>query len=222
MARPKDADKRQLILAEAKKMFAERGYERSSMGALAARIGIPVGSLYTYFPSKEALLGVIVEEGWSEFASYLEEGLEGNAASGAKAAGLVSRPAGPVSKGSFADAGLAKLAFLIRKALPALFKDVDLIAILLGQAGSVTRLKEKLDYLASLIASIIGECVEEKGENPRTAIPELEAGLLVMLLGSLESLRLSRRIDTGIGAEEIIAFLASTVEATLGRALPEV
>ena len=38
MARPKDADKRQLILAEAKKMFAERGYERSSMGALAARL----------------------------------------------------------------------------------------------------------------------------------------------------------------------------------------
>jgi len=69
MARPKDADKRQLILAEAKKMFAERGYERSSMGALAARIGIPVGSLYTYFPSTEALLGVSVEEGWSEFAS---------------------------------------------------------------------------------------------------------------------------------------------------------
>jgi hypothetical protein len=45
-----------------------------------------------------------------------------------------------------------------------------------------------------------------KGENPRTAIPELEAGLLVMLLGSLESLRLSRRIDTGIGAEEINRF----------------
>ena len=129
---------------------------------------------------------------------------------------------GEVAQGRFADAGLAKLAFLIRKALPALFKDMDLIAILLGQAGSATRLKEKLDYLASLIASIIGECVEEKGENPRTAIPELEAGLLVMLLGSLESLRLSRRIDTGIGAEEIIAFLASTVEATLGRALPEV
>lgn len=201
MARPKDADKRQLILAEAKRMFAEQGYDRSSMGALAARIGIPVGSLYTYFSSKEALLGDIIEEGWGEFALYLEEGL-GKA---------------PASVG----AGLAKLAFLIRKALPALFKDVDLIAILLGQAGSATRLKEKLDYLASLIASIIGECVEEKGQNLQATIPELEAGLLVMLLGSLESLRLNRRIDMGIGAGEIIAFLVSTVEASLGCALPE-
>ncbi len=205
MARPKDADKRQLILSEAKKMFAERGYERSSMGALAARIGIPVGSLYTYFPSKEGLLGFIIEEGWGEFAAYLEEGL------------------GPGDdSGRISEAGLTKLAFLVRKALPALFEDMDLIVILLGQAGSATRLKEKLDYLASLIASIIGECVSERGENPKTALPELEAGLLVMLLGSLESLRLSRRIDMGIGAGEIIAFLASTVEAALGRALPEV
>ena len=142
MARPKDADKRQLILAKAKRLFAERGYERSSMSALASFIGIPVGSLYTYFPSKEALLGVIIEEGWSEFSSYLQEGLGQS----------------PASRG----AGLAKLAFLIRRALPALFKDMDLIAILLGQAGSATRLKEKLDFLASLIASIIAECMEEK------------------------------------------------------------
>jgi hypothetical protein len=69
-----------------------------------------------------------------------------------------------VSKGSFADAGLPSL-LSHSKALPALFKDMDLIAILLGQAGSATRLKEKLDYLASLIASIIGECVEEKGRT---------------------------------------------------------
>ncbi|MDX9827742.1 MAG: TetR/AcrR family transcriptional regulator [Spirochaetia bacterium] len=202
MARPKDADKRQLILAKAKRLFAERGYERSSMSALASFIGIPVGSLYTYFPSKEALLGVIIEEGWSEFSSYLQEGLGQS----------------PASRG----AGLAKLAFLIRRALPALFKDMDLIAILLGQAGSATRLKEKLDFLASLIASIIAECMEEKGANLQAAVPELEAGLLVMLLGSLESLRLSRRIDIGVGAGEIIAFLVSTVEATLGCALPEV
>lgn len=197
MARPKDADKRQLIMAEAKRMFAERGYERSSMGALARGIGIPVGSLYTYFPSKEGLLITIIEEGWNEFAAYLETGLP------------------------YGLPGMSKLAFLVRKALPALFEDMDLIAILLGQASSATRLKEKLDYLASLIASIIGECVRDNGGEPQTAIPELEAGLLVMLLGSLETLRLSRRMEMGLGAAEIIAFLVSIVEASLGHALPE-
>ncbi len=197
MARPKDSDKRQLILAIAKRIFAERGFERSSMAVLARRIGIPVGSLYTYFPSKEALLITIIEEGWNEFAAYLEAGL--------------SNPL----------PGMSKLAFLVRKALPALFKDMDLIAILLSQASGATKLKEKLDYLASLIASIIGECVREDGGEPKTAIPELEAGLLVMLLGSLESLRLSRRLEMGLGADEIIAFLVSIVEASLGHALPE-
>ncbi len=198
MARPKDSDKRLLILAIAKRMFAGKGYERSSMAALARIIGIPVGSLYTYFPSKEALLITIIEEGWNEFSAYLEAGLY------------------------YPLPGMSKLAFLVRRALPALFEDMDLIAILLSQASGATKLKEKLDYLASLIASIIGECVREDGGEPKTAIPELEAGLLVMLLGSLESLRLSRRLEMGLGADEIIAFLVSIVEASLGHALPEV
>ena len=36
-------------------VFAERGYEAATMTEIAARAGAPIGSLYQFFPSKEAL-----------------------------------------------------------------------------------------------------------------------------------------------------------------------
>jgi len=203
MSRKKDADKRHLIVVEAKRMFASKGYEGTSMNGLAKKLGISVGSLYTYFDSKETLMNTIIEEGWSEFAGYLEKGLEGNVAPGIPAT---------------AEASLSKLSFLVRNALPALFKDLDLIAILLAQADSTSHLKEKLEYLASLIAAIILD-QGAKGIAP-LKLSTLKAGLAVMLLGSLETLRLIHRAGIDIEAGDVIAFLVSSVEGALGCSLP--
>jgi len=197
MARRKDADKRQLILGEAKRMFAGKGYDTTSMAALAKHIGIPVGSLYTYFESKEALLDTIIEEGWSEFFLYLQKGL---------------------SEGGT----LSRLAFLVRKALPELFKDLDLIAILLAQADRSSRLGEKLEELAFLIDSIIMDFRKTEGENAGSGIPNLKTGLAVMLLGSLETMRLIHRAGIDIGMEDVIAFLVLTIEGALGCSLPAI
>lgn len=43
------------ILDAALALFAELGYERASTNAIAARAGISPGSLYQYFPNKEAI-----------------------------------------------------------------------------------------------------------------------------------------------------------------------
>lgn len=43
------------ILDAALALFAEVGYERASTNAIAARAGISPGSLYQYFPNKEAI-----------------------------------------------------------------------------------------------------------------------------------------------------------------------
>jgi AcrR family transcriptional regulator len=209
MARQKDADKRQLIMGESKRMFADKGYDGTSMGGLARRIGIPVGSLYTYFDSKEVLLNTIIEEGWDDFAHYLE-------------AGLADQEAAGTVPGVPPDAALLKLAFLVRGALPQLFEDLDLIAILLAQADRTSHLKEKLEYLASLIASIIMDYRDEGGNIVFMGIPTLKAGLAIMLLGSLESMRLIHRAGIDIEAVDVIAFLVSTVEGALGCSLPGV
>src|SRR5258708_16190457 len=44
------------ILAAARKLFDRRGYVNTSMGDVAARAGLAVGTLYNYFSSKDQLL----------------------------------------------------------------------------------------------------------------------------------------------------------------------
>ncbi|MEU6574824.1 TetR/AcrR family transcriptional regulator [Streptomyces sp. NPDC046805] len=54
------------ILAAGREVLLERGYERTSTSRIAARAGISPGSLYQYFPNKEAILGRVL-------ARYVEQ-----------------------------------------------------------------------------------------------------------------------------------------------------
>ncbi|HNV35823.1 MAG TPA: TetR/AcrR family transcriptional regulator [Rectinema sp.] len=62
------------MLETAKALFALEGMN-VSMNDIARKIGIPVGSIYTYFPSKQALIETIIEEGWNQFRTWLEQQL---------------------------------------------------------------------------------------------------------------------------------------------------
>jgi AcrR family transcriptional regulator len=42
-------------------VFAERGFEAATMTEIAARAGAPIGSLYQFFPNKEALADLLVQ-----------------------------------------------------------------------------------------------------------------------------------------------------------------
>lgn len=48
------------IVATATKLFAERGYEGTSMGDLAARVGLRKASLFHHFESKDALYATVL------------------------------------------------------------------------------------------------------------------------------------------------------------------
>lgn len=59
MPRPRAADyddKRQALLDTAASLFAERGFARTSMGAIAEACGASKAWIYHYYPSKESLL----------------------------------------------------------------------------------------------------------------------------------------------------------------------
>lgn len=55
MARVADRARRSVILQAARAVFQERGYADARMAEIALRAGIAAGTLYLYFPSKEAL-----------------------------------------------------------------------------------------------------------------------------------------------------------------------
>jgi AcrR family transcriptional regulator len=59
--RAEAAVRREQIVREAMRCFADKGFRGTTTRELAARIGITEAALYHYFPSKEALYGAIID-----------------------------------------------------------------------------------------------------------------------------------------------------------------
>jgi AcrR family transcriptional regulator len=54
-------------------LFAEKGYDAVTMTEVAARAGAPIGSLYQFFPSKEALADALLDRFGERFEDALNE-----------------------------------------------------------------------------------------------------------------------------------------------------
>ncbi len=69
-------DRRDAILAVAQRSFCEHGYSATTMSAIAATLGGSKGTLWAYFPSKEALFTAVVDQATTAFRAQLSETLE--------------------------------------------------------------------------------------------------------------------------------------------------
>ena len=56
-----DTEKKYLILEKAKDMIIADGYSKLSISKLTSELDISKGSFYTYFPSKDEMLGKILD-----------------------------------------------------------------------------------------------------------------------------------------------------------------
>src|SRR5260370_1341413 len=68
---PKQARSQQRVdhlLNVAALIFEEVGYAAATTNAIAARAGVPIGSLYQFFPNKEAIMDALVERYLDELA----------------------------------------------------------------------------------------------------------------------------------------------------------
>jgi AcrR family transcriptional regulator len=61
------------ILSATAHILVKEGYDRASTNRIALAAGVSVGSLYQYFPSKEALVAALIERHSAEMLSYLED-----------------------------------------------------------------------------------------------------------------------------------------------------
>jgi len=61
------------LLEAAAAVFDEKGYEAATMTEIAARARAPIGSLYQFFPSKEALADMLVQNFVALLAADLQE-----------------------------------------------------------------------------------------------------------------------------------------------------
>jgi AcrR family transcriptional regulator len=198
MSREKDESKRQAILAAAKRLFASQGFHGSSVSDLAREVELPVGSIYTYFESKEAIVSTVIEEGWEGFFETLAATLKG--------------------PGSSEE----RLGLVIYRFLPELFADVDLISIILAEADRSSLLQDKLERLASLVSGLVVELAAARGLPmafpPRRAM----AAITIYFLGSLDAIRIGRSTGVEVGPEDVIDFIKLSVENTFGVSLRRV
>src|SRR5438105_5840645 len=64
--------RRSEVTREAARLFAEKGYHGTSIGDLAAALGVQKGSLYSHIESKQDLLYEIVRDGVGAFHTALD------------------------------------------------------------------------------------------------------------------------------------------------------
>jgi len=66
-------ERKQTVLAVAISEFAANGYNATNINIIAKKAGISIGSMYSYFESKEALFLTIIDKGYHLLESVLQE-----------------------------------------------------------------------------------------------------------------------------------------------------
>jgi AcrR family transcriptional regulator len=104
----------ELLLHESMRLFNERGYRETGMEDIAAAVGIPVASIYQYFPGKAAILAVYYRRAADQLSGDLSSILATNADPEQALAQLIEAY---VTR-SFADPELACVYYTERHNLP--------------------------------------------------------------------------------------------------------
>ncbi len=69
-------EKQQAVIDAAVKEFAANGFKAANINTIAEQAGISVGSMYSYFPSKEALFLTVIDRGGRILQKALKEVVE--------------------------------------------------------------------------------------------------------------------------------------------------
>jgi AcrR family transcriptional regulator len=197
VARERDEGKRKIILAEAKRLFAARGFHATSVQDIVKGIDIPVGSVYTYFENKDDIIRCAIDEGWAEFYRSLEDA-------------LAAEPSPSM-----------RMSLVVYGFLPRLFKDVELISLFLSEGLRFTDLNAKLESLARLIGAVVNDLGKERGMAVSLSPKQAVSALSIFFLGSLDTIRLSRLTGIPISERDVISFISLIIEASFGIRLPE-
>jgi TetR/AcrR family fatty acid metabolism transcriptional regulator len=197
VARERDEGKRQAILTEAKRLFAERGFHATSVADIVDALDMPVGTVYTYFENKDDIIRSALEEGWAGFYEALS-------------AACAAEPSAAM-----------RMSLIVRGFLPALFRDTELISLFLAEGLRYTDLNDKLRTLSAFIGGIIAELAAERGVGSALSPRMMDAALAVFFLGAMDAVRVSKSGGLAVTEADILAFIGQAVQASFGIILPE-
>lgn len=165
--RPQRSRAAERILREAMRLFAERGYERTSIADIQAAAGLAPGSgaLYKHFPSKEAVLAA----GMDDFVAGAERARE-----------LIRTVPGPAE-----DA----LGMLARAAMQMLQDDGDVLRIVWRELEQFPELLERVrERRMQTTYAALADWLRDRADRGELRVEDPEATAAV-LLGGLTSFK---------------------------------
>jgi AcrR family transcriptional regulator len=181
---------RQRILTAAAHVFGEYGYAAGTTNRIAERAGISIGSLYQYFPNKDAIL-----------AELLLRHLEDGAAATAKIqAGQLPGPIEEVFR------------VFVRGAIDTHLDEPRLLRVLLEQAPRSRALLEKVERLKQSLVTYLRELLAGHPEV-RIADTETAARLIVTTVELVVHQLVADHepVDVGRLEDELVAMLTRYV-----------
>lgn len=165
--RPRRSRAAERILREAMRLFAERGYERTSIADIQGAAGLAPGSgaLYKHFPSKEAVLAA----GLDDFVAGAERARE-----------LIRTVPGPAQ-----DA----LGVLARAAMRMLEDDRDVLRIVYRELEQFPALRDEVrERRMQLTYAAIADWLRERAARGELRVED-PAATAAVLLGGLTSFK---------------------------------
>ncbi len=204
MPRPRTAPRKQpsqersratldAILTATARVLQRDGFDRASTNRIADAAGVSIGSLYQYFPSKEALVAALADRHMERMSRVLTDGME--AVARAPLAAAVGR--------------------LVDLMLRAHAVDPRLHAILIEQVPRIGRL-ERVHQVEAHLAKLVRDYLEAHRRELRPKNLELAAFVVVQLIEALThaaTLHHPERLADGRLAREIATVVLRYLEA---------
>jgi len=139
----------EVILAAAARVFARAGYAATTTNHVAAKAGVSIGSLYEYFPSKDAILVALVERHLDEAEREL-----------AAVLAALDRDARTLEQA---------IALLVRTMVELHAHDPGLHRVLFEEAPLPARLRQRVATLEGAMASEVARLLGRHGFAPADA-----------------------------------------------------
>ena len=188
------AETRAAILAAARALFAERGFEATTLKAVASRAGVAVGTVFVHVPDKAALLTEALHD---DLARVLAEA----------GADLPTAPRDQILH----LAGALYRYYAINPALSAVLVKESLMAPLAEGSHSDAVLR---GFLGQVAGALVGGGMLRPGTSPITGATAFFALYVVVLLGGL------RAAAGGAGGMDPDAMVAQ-LSGLMDQALPQ-
>jgi AcrR family transcriptional regulator len=175
------------VLKAAAQVFTRRGYAGATTNHIAERAGVSIGSLYEYFPSKDALLVALMEAHLAEGEAVLQ-----------------------TAAAEIAAAGAHDLAALVRHVARAMIelhaRDRELHRILFEEAPLPRRIRQLLVEIEVRATERVGALL---ASHPEVSVPDpaLAAAIVVHTVEALTHrlvIHGGREVDLDAYVEEIV------------------